>query len=353
MSTPFYLMSGDPLASGVTLRDIAKRLGISHSTVALALRNAPRIPESRRRQIQAMAESMGYRPNPMATALGQLRSTGKSQPVTTGLAWINFWKIPQDIHRFKEFELYWKGAHELAAWHGYNLEEFICNGDLTLSRLEKVLEARNIHGILIPPHNYSPPGWDSFPWDKYFSVRFGHSFARPRVHVVSSDQLTNSLMAFEKIRGLGYRRIGFVTSKVPRTRFKSGFLMGQFELEPKETVPILILLTGEDNADDQKMLVGWIKKYKPEAILTDLAAMAEMLKRAGIRVPQDIGLATLSIHDGRADAGIDQNPEEIGRAATEMLISLIGHNYMGIPKICREVLIEGEWVNGSTLPPRK
>jgi hypothetical protein len=55
--------------------------------------------------------------------------------------------------------------------------------------------------------------------------------------------------------------------------------------------------------------------------------------------------------DGNADAGIYQNPEYIGKAAVEMLISLINHHYTGIPEICRELLIEGKWVDGSSLPP--
>jgi hypothetical protein len=57
--------------------------------------------------------------------------------------------------------------------------------------------------------------------------------------------------------------------------------------------------------------------------------------------------------DGNADAGIYQNSLEIGRAAVQLLISLIHLNQLGIPEVCREVLIEGRWQDGRTLPPRK
>jgi hypothetical protein len=40
----------------------------------------------------------------------------------------------------------------------------------------------------------------------------------------------------------------------------------------------------------------------------------------------------------------------IGKTAVPMLISLINHNECGIPAICRELLIEGRWVDGDTLP---
>jgi LacI family transcriptional regulator len=345
-------MNANPQPSSVTLRDIARKLGVSHVTVSLAMRNASQISEARRKQVQALGRSMGYRPNPMATALGQMRSTGKAQPVKAEIAWINHWPQARDLHQFREFQLYWKGAKATARWYGYTLEEFACNDEFTLARLERVLLARNVRGILIPPQHYIPPTWSRFAWHRFSVVRFGHTILYPRVPVVTSDQTTNSIMALTKIRALGYPRVGFVTTQGVRTRFKAGFLMAQLDLKPDEQLPLLLLATGGNPGEDQPKLEWWLKKNKPDAILTELAAVPAMLKNAGYRVPKDIGLATLSIHDGNVDTGIDQNPEEIGNAAVEMLISLINSSHTGVPKICRELLIEGEWVNGSMLPPR-
>jgi LacI family transcriptional regulator len=58
----------------------------------------------------------------------------------------------------------------------------------------------------------------------------------------------------------------------------------------------------------------------------------------------------MSVWDGNADAGIYQNSEVIGKAAVQLLISLIHHNERGIPAVCRETLVEGRWQDGSTLP---
>ena len=55
--------------------------------------------------------------------------------------------------------------------------------------------------------------------------------------------------------------------------------------------------------------------------------------------------------DGYADAVIYQNSDEIGRAAIQLLVSLIHHNEFGIPRARREILVEGEWVDGRSLPP--
>ena len=89
-----------------------------------------------------------------------------------------------------------------------------------------------------------------------------------------------------------------------------------------------------------------------EALLTDVIQPRETLVKLGYRIPEDIGLAATSILDGNSDAGIDQNSEEIGKAAAETLLSLMNHHEYGIPEVVREVLITGKWVDGTTLPPR-
>ena len=47
----------------VTQKDIAQRLELSINTVSRALRNMPDVNESTRKQVQAMAEEMGYYKN--------------------------------------------------------------------------------------------------------------------------------------------------------------------------------------------------------------------------------------------------------------------------------------------------
>jgi hypothetical protein len=75
-----------------------------------------------------------------------------------------------------------------------------------------------------------------------------------------------------------------------------------------------------------------------------------MIAVAGYRVPDDIGLATTTVLDTPIDAGIDQNSREVGRTAMLAAISLINDNDRGIPQVCRDILVEGRWVDGKTLP---
>src|SRR5688572_25317997 len=52
-----------------TLRDVARRAGVSHTTVSLALRNDPVLPAPTRQRVRRLADTMGYRPNMLVSAL--------------------------------------------------------------------------------------------------------------------------------------------------------------------------------------------------------------------------------------------------------------------------------------------
>lgn len=344
-------MPPDSSPSRVTLRDVARELGVSHTTVSRALRDDLQISKAMRERVQKAAQKMGHRPDPMLSALAHYRRGKVKTTISAELAWINHWPNPKKIRSYKEFDLYWKGAFEEAENCGFRLEEFFLDKTLSADRLEKVLRARNIRGILLPPRGDVGPDYGDFHWDDFCIVRFGHSIPFPHAHLVTSDQLTDGLIAFENIWKNGYRRIGLVTSTKMHTRFSAGFLFSQMQWSPDLKIPTLVL-NQNTRDEDQRLLTSWLKKHKPDAILTDVGELREQLKNMGCKVPQDIGLAALSILDINADAGIDQNSREIGKVAIQLLISLINHNECGIPKICREVLVEGKWVNGTTLPPR-
>lgn len=335
----------------ITLRDIARELNVSHTTVSRALRNNPEVSKPLREKIQKLAETMGYKPDPMLSALAHYRRSKTKQPIAAELAWLNHWPDPAKIRSYKEFDLYWRGAFEEADRCGFRLEEFVLR-DISLDRLEKILRARNIRGILLPPRGESAPDYTQFNWDDFCIVRFGHSFSFPHAHLVSSDQLTDGVIAFDNIWKNGYRRIGLVTSSRMHTRFGAGFMFSQMKWGPKVRLPALVL-KHESKTEDASHLSAWLKANKPDAILTDVRELREMLEASGWRVPKRVALAVLSVLDGNADAGINQNSHEIGRAAVQLLISLINHNESGIPKICREVLVEGQWTNGTTLPRKK
>ncbi|VGO11727.1 HTH-type transcriptional regulator KdgR [Pontiella desulfatans] len=338
-------------ARRVTLRDIAKELGVSHVTVSKALRNQSGASEELKARIQAKAEEMGYQPDPMLAALSHYRKSSKTKPVQASLAWINTWTDPNQLRQFKEFDLYWQGAAESARRLGFKLQEF-STAEIPLRRLETILKTRNIQGILLPPLRDPVEGLQAFDWSSFAVVRFGQAIPFPETHFVTGAQMADTMLAFDRAHQLGYERIGFVCEYWRMRFFGVGYSWAQKTLPPKQQLPLLTLNQTDDFEHQQSVFEKWIAKAKPDAILTDNSNTLKMLSNLGYRIPEDLGLATTSIHDTPIDAGIDQRPFEIGRAAVRTLVSLLVEKNFGIPDCRNEILIEGQWIDGSMLPPR-
>lgn len=346
----------NPTGLRVSLRDIASHLGVSHVTVSLALRGDTRISVARRREVEAAAQRLGYRPDPMLSSLSAYRQSKQPASIHATIAWVNQWQNPRDLRRLQEFDAYWRGAAEYATRLGYRLEEFIVSRDLTPARLQQILLARNVRGILIPPHTtgLTLPGFD---WDQFSLVRLGTSVKEPRAHIVTSDQLNCAAMAFERMWERGYRRIAYVTAHRfdlnTGGNFRAGFLSAQDVHMPLRRHLAPLALSEESTAGDIRNLKKWLRTIRPDAVLTSIGNLPEMLERAGCRVPDQLGVAATSLLDGHFDSGVDQNSFEVGRVALATLAGLIHQNEHGVPQYCRRILVEGRWVDGSSLPARR
>lgn len=350
----------DPLRR-VTLKDIARALGVSLATVSLALRDDRKIPEARRTQVKAVAESMGYCANPAGTMLAHFKRASTVKPIHAALAWINRWPDPKRLRAWHDFDLYWHGATKAAQKFGYRLEEFPVNDSVSPGRLQEILLARNIRGILIPPHGtpdlaWSKLDWSDFDWSQFSVVRFGHTILLP-FHSVTSDQTWNGMMAFNKIRERGYERIAFVGRAAQTRHFGAGFLWAQSQMPQPLRLPMFLFPDDYERHDQklQRELATWLKKYRPDAIFHDVSALPRMVRKTGQRVPEDIGLASTTVLEPGSefiDAGLDQNSEEIGRVGVLVLLSQINDNARGMPPITHEIHVRGRWMDGSSLPPR-
>ena len=339
----------------VSLRDVARVVGVSHMTVSLALRGDSRVSEARRAEIKVAADTLGYRPDPMLSSLASYRRTKQAVPISATVAWINQWDDPRALRRLHEFDGYWRGASHAAGQLGYRLEEFVVGRELSPERLQKILHARSVHGLLLPPH---PSGLNlgAFDWNQYSIVRFGLSVPEPRAHTVVSDQSTCATLAYARVQAHGYRRIGFVSS--PRFdrntggNFRAGYLRQQADLAtPRNRLqPLLVEETPGPGIAAE--LSAWLARERPDALITSQPALRGLLAKIGVRVPRDLAVATTSVLDGNFPAGIDQNCHEIGAVALRTLAGLIHQNERGVPHHCRRILVEGRWVDGPSLPAK-
>ena len=97
----------------VTLRDVAERVGVSHVTISLALRNHPSIPVRRRKEVKRVAKQMGYQPDPLLSSLAVYRHNQRPARIQNSLAWINRWDQPERLRKqHKEFDEYLAGGRQ-------------------------------------------------------------------------------------------------------------------------------------------------------------------------------------------------------------------------------------------------
>lgn len=341
----------------VTVYDIAAKLGVSHATVSLALRNHPSISESRREQVRKAAQEMGYTPDPHLAALAAYRRANAPAAIRSAIAWINHWEQPERLRKHREFDLYWQGAAQAAKRFGYSLEEIRWSADYSAQRFEQILLTRGIRGVLIPPHQ-TPPDWGDFDWSKFSIIRFGLSVPAPDSHLVTADQLRAVIMAVHKMAEYGYRRIGLVVPADTDRKLGGGFVGGFSSAGQSFHLPVIPPLLTEEKIylkepdQAQRGLAQWLKKHRPDALLTTLPQVPGLLRQLKLRIPEDIAVAGTAV-DVPVDAGIDQHSEAIGRIAVETLVSQINLNERGEPADPYRVLVESRWRDGKSLPPRK
>lgn len=341
----------------VTLRDVAARVGVSHVTISLALRNHPSIPAPRREQIKKVADQMGYRPDPLLSSLVVYRHSKRPVRVQSSLVWLNHWDQPDRLRaEHREFDAYWRGASAAAERFGYRLEEIRWTADITAERFERILLTRGVRGVLIPPHP-SVPDWGGFDWSKFSIIRFGLSVPSPDSHLVTSDQQRATVMALKKISSYGYQRIGMVVGDhLDRNiggNYTGGFYAAQQLLKLRSVKSLLITEEEAYHRQPGKVkdaLRRWLVKAKPDAVLTTDILIPAFIRELGYRIPEDIAVAGTSISDIPVDAGINQNGEAIGRTAVEMLVGLVNVNERGEPPAPCRILVESLWQDGKSLP---
>jgi DNA-binding LacI/PurR family transcriptional regulator len=342
-----------------TLRDVASKLGISHTTVALALRDHYRISVKRREEVKRVAEEMGYQPDPFLSGLAAYRRRHGSASFQGVIGWINHWSQPTRLRKYREFDAYWEGAKVAAKRYGYRLEEVQWPDDCSAKRFEQVLRARGIMGLLIPPHKPTVD-WGDFDWHKFSLIRFGMSVRNPDANVVTSDQQRAAVMAIQRIHEYGYQRIGFIGDALFELslggNYFGGFCWAQRMLHLDPALPPYVWANEVFRTDPEKAaptLKHWLSRYKPDAILTPSEETIAIIRLLGYRIPKDIAVAGTSVLDLPVDAGIDQHSNKIGQIAVEMLVKQINFSDRGEPSDPCRILVEGTWQDGKSLPRRR
>jgi DNA-binding LacI/PurR family transcriptional regulator len=189
----------------VTVYDIAEALGVSHTTVALALRNHHSISPKRRAQVQRTAKRLGYCRDPFLAMLTAQRHHLSPTKIQSALAWITNSGARDLRFRFKYVARLWQGARQAAERLGYHLDAIPWEPGITARRYQQILSARGIRGLLIGPQFHPPPGWQEIDFRRFSIVHCGRRSLSPDSNTVTADALRALQLAGPRcgIMGIG------------------------------------------------------------------------------------------------------------------------------------------------------
>lgn len=331
----------------ITLRDLAAKLGLHYTTVSLALRNHSQISESTRLKVQQLAREMGYVPDPMVSALSVYRQTLRSPGFHSTLAWLT--NSPEAlVNPNYPFIEQFNGAQHRAAELGYQIEELpFRSPGMTAGRYVRMLQARGIQGILVPPQpTHRMSGRIRMDWSGFSSVALGHTLAWPPLHRVASNHFQSAQLAVRELRKRGYQRIGLCISRLFNRRVLSAWSGGYFAEMQRKGAFIEPLLYDRFQLDQ---LRKWISQYRLDSVISHGAT--HHIQMSGFwQIPEGLGLVELDRKsNSNSLTGIDQDYFRIGQIAINQLVSLINLGEKGIPAVPGWLGVNGTWVPGATV----
>lgn len=336
--------------SAPSIREIARSLDLSHTTVSEALRDSPRVNAATRKRVQKAAKAVGYRPNPLAGALMSEMRRARSGTFRGVLAILDLDgpdRRPASSNRYHR-ELA-RGATARAAELGFKAETIV-TGTLGISdtRLDTILQARGIRGLLLLPiaGNADLSGLD---WTHFSGIYTDYLIERPALHAVCPDHYRSMVFAVQRLHALGYHRLGLVLQASHDARllhrWEAAFHSYHQHHAQREALPPLVVPDW-----DRKSFIRWFKARRPDAVLCHRAEVIEWMEECGARVPETHGFCCLNVASNtRPCAGLDLQPGLLGERGVELLIAALHRNDCGVPDHPSTTTIPAVWVDGPTL----
>jgi len=338
----------------VTQKDVARETGLSQTAVSLALRNSPEISPATIRQVRAAAKRLGYRPDPLISALMAQRKNQGQQSFRAKIAFLTVYDRRDEWRDSAYVSGCFAGAQRAAEARGYVCEP-VWLRELGVSgpRLSGILWTQNFQGLLFAPLPVDHPRLD-IEWKKFAALSLDYSLTQPALHRVVDDHAFGIERVLAEISRRGYRRPGLVlrASQDVRTHHsRLGVFLVHRRLHPGWTeVPPLIL--PEDRWDDQRF-AEWVKCERPDVVLTEEFEIPSAVRKLGLRVPRDLGIAMFhKEHPARTLSGLQINSEEVGFTAANILIRMIETNERGAAVVPTTTLVQSfTWNDGRSLRP--
>ena len=322
-----------------SISDIAKELNLAVSTVSRALSGHSRISEATRQRVWKLAEQLNYQPNHLAAALRKGRSN------TLGVI------VPHiDGHFFSQVI---KGAEAVANRAGFNV--LLCQSNEDYGQEQKNVDTMinaQVDGILVSvartTHDFKH--FDKIRKRAIPLVFFDRVLDNGEVSAVELDDFQGGYQSTKHLLEQGCRRIAHFGGpqhiQIYINRF-GGYRQALLEhgLTVEDELVIFSDMWQADGEAGMKQLLAL--PQPPDAVFSasDFSIVGAMLvlKARQLRIPQDVALAGFSnesftsLTEPRLTS-VDQCCEEMGQAATHLLLELVQERDLDIPP--RKIVIQ-------------
>ena len=341
----------------VTIRDVAKKAGVSPGTASRAINNSPLVNKETRKRILEVVRELKYTPNLTARRL----STGKTLAIAVI---VPFFTRPSVSERLN-------GAVSLLSQSQYDL--VIHNIETPEQRaacFETVPRRRQADGILII--SLSPTDKEAAQLadaDVPIVLIDADHPALSAYHQVTVDDVAGGRAATEYLLQLGHTKIGFIGDSIgdvigngdslnftsSRERYQ-GYCdaLGEYEIDCRPEY------CGKDQHGRHKARHQTKKMLslpeRPTAIFaasdTQAVGVLEAAREMGLRVPQDlsvVGYDDIEVADILDLTTIRQLLFESGRRGVELLLNTLENPQIGL---VREILPTELVIRGTSAPLR-
>lgn len=331
-----------------TIKEIAKRLGVSVSTVSRALHNHPSIGLRTKLQVQKLAAELKYEPNQAAI------SFKKGKTFTLGVI------LPNLGEQF--FSMAINGIEDIASKNNYTV--LIGQSHDDIEREKQIVETMRKHrvdGILVSISKNTDHYEHFEELEKYKIpvVFFDRVPEKQDVFKVSCSLKQSSTGMVNELAKEGHKRIGFIKGPGSMTATDErlqGYLQGLAANNIKTDQGLIVEtdLTAESTRAAMDKLLSL--KDRPTAVIAfnDYVALdaIKYAKKKGCKINKDIyftSYANLPIThylDDPPYISVEQFPREQAEKAADILLQLIDAKD-SMPEV-KKIVLEGEmkWNTG-------
>ena len=307
---------------GVSIKDIAKAAGVSHSTVSRALADSSLVAAETKRRIRRLAKEMGYSPSAIARGLVTKRTNTVGLVVTTIAD-----PFVSEVVR---------GIEETALDNGYSV--ILCDSNAEPQReitAVRTLREKRVDGIIVTASRVGNLYLPLLEEVEVPIVLINNQRGGRYVYSVATDNVHGGEMATNHLLELGHRCIGYIagpegaSSSLDRLQgYKRALQAHGIEF----TDSSISSGNGWPDGGEKGMRQLLALSSPPTAVFcyNDMTAVGAVsgAKRMGFRIPQDISVVgfddiAFAAYVDPPLTTVEQRKCEMGQMAMRMLLDIL------------------------------